>query len=140
MGLPKYSTQLYWGKAVLPIVWHRLPLAYRSLFTATKATNSHRYIYYREEMVAAISTATALALKVNQQSRRCHKQQYDKKLTPSKLKVDDWVLVYFPQDEAGKLSKLSQPWQDPYRITSKNDPDVTLTKIYFSEDEQIQVY
>jgi len=53
-------------------------------------------------MVTAISAARALALKVNQQSQQRYKQQYDKKFTPSKLKVGDWVLVYFPQDEVEK--------------------------------------
>ena len=33
----------------------------------------------------------------------------------------------FSQDETGKMRKLSQPWHGPYKIVSKNDPDVTFT-------------
>ena len=46
-------------------------------------------------------------------------------------------MVYFPQNEMGKIRKLSQPWHGPYRMVSKNDFDVTLKKIYFPEDQQI---
>ena len=49
-------------------------------------------------------------------------------------------MVYFPQDETGKMRKLSQPWHGPYRITSRDDPDVMVTKIYFPDDPPIQVH
>ena len=95
---------------------------------------------YREEMVIALSSARALAMKYNQKSQRRYKQQYDKKATTPKFHVGDLVLVYFPQDETGKHRKLSQPWHGPYRIVSRDDPDVTVTKMYFPEDSQIQVH
>ena len=96
---------------------------------------------YQEEIVTATSTAKALALKVNQQSRRRYLQTaVRQEVHPIKTKSRQLVLVYFPQDEAGKLRKLSQPWHSPYRITSRNDPDVTMTKIYFPEDQQILVH
>ena len=91
-------------------------------------------------MVIALSSARALAMKYNQKSQRRYKQQYDKKATTPKFHVGDLVLVYFPQDETGKHRKLSQPWHGPYRIVSRDDPDVTVTKMYFPEDSQIQVH
>ena len=73
---------------------------------------------YQEEMVLTLSTARALALKVNQKSRQHYKQQHDKKATTSKLNIREWVLVYFPQNDVGKMRKLSQPWYGPYRVIS----------------------
>jgi len=35
------------------------------------------------------------------------------------------------------MRKLLQPWHGPYRIVSKSDPDVTLKKIYYPEDQHI---
>ena len=42
--------------------------------------------------------------------------------------------------ETGKNRKLSQPWQGPYRILQRNDPDITASKVYFPNDGQIQVH
>ena len=47
---------------------------------------------------------------------------------------------YFPQDETGKTRKLSQPWHGPYRTISLDDPDVTISKIYFPDDPPIQIH
>ena len=63
-----------------------------------------------------------------------------KQLKLLKFKVGDWVLVYFPQDEIGKSQKLSHPWHGPYRIISGDDPDITVTKIYFPDDPSIQIH
>jgi len=82
-----------------------------------KSLNITNISDYREEMVSTLSTARALALKVNQKCQRSYKQQHDKKVTTSKLKVGEWVLVYFLQDNVGKMRKLSQPWHGPYRIS-----------------------
>ena len=79
-------------------------------------------------------------MKSNQKSQGQYKQQYDKKATTSKFHVGDWVLVYFPQDETGKHWKLSQSWHGPYRTVSRDDPNVTVIKMYFPEDLQIQVH
>ena len=49
-------------------------------------------------------------------------------------------MIYFPQDKTGKSRKLSHPWHGPYRITSRDDPDITATKIYFPDDPSIQVH
>ena len=50
------------------------------------------------------------------------------------------MLIRFPQDEAGKQRKLSRPWHGPYRIAELNDPDVTVVKVYFTEEGPLQVY
>ena len=49
-------------------------------------------------------------------------------------------MIYFPQDETGKSRKLSHPWHGPYRIISRDDPDITVTKIYFPDDPSLQVH
>lgn len=41
--------------------------------------------------------------------------------------LGDWVLVKFPHKETGKQRKLSCPWHGPYRIASRDDPDVKFT-------------
>ena len=94
---------------------------------------------YREQMMLSLSTARNLAMKTNREAQR-YKLQHDKAAKTSKFKVGDWVLVYFPQDETGKSRKLSHPWRGPYRIISRDDPDITVTKIYFPDDPSIQVH
>ena len=49
------------------------------------------------------------------------------------------MLVYHPQDETGGNRKLSRPWHGPYRVTSIQDPDVCLVKVYFPQDQEIRV-
>ena len=56
------------------------------------------------------------------------------------IQVGDWVLVQFPQEEVGKMRKLSRPWHGSYRIMSKEGPDVTVVKLYFSQDKVIRVH
>lgn len=69
-----------------------------------------------------------------------YKHYYDKKSRPVTLKLGDWVLIRFPQDEAGKQRKLSRPWHGPYRVTQRNDPDVTAIKVYYPDEGPIQVH
>ena len=95
---------------------------------------------YREQMVLSLSTARSLAMKANREAQQRYKHQYDKTARTSKLRVGDWVLIYFPQDETGKSRKLSHPWHGPYRIISRDDPDITVTKIYFPDDPSLQVH
>ena len=94
---------------------------------------------YQEQMVLS-STTRSLAIKANKEAQRWYEFQYDKTTKTSKFQVGDWVLVYFPQDETGKNRKLSQPWHGPYRIVSRDDPDVTVAKIYFPDDPLIQIH
>jgi len=62
---------------------------------------------------------------------------YDKHATPSKLRAGDWMMIHFPQEETGKLCKL---WHGPYRIISRDHPDITAVKIFFPNEPSIQVH
>ena len=94
---------------------------------------------YREELIMSLSSARETAVKCIRQAQQKYKTQYDKQARPLQSRVGDWVLVRFPQDESGPNRKLSRPWHGPYRIASRNDPDVTVTKVYFPQDGSIQV-
>ena len=95
---------------------------------------------YREELILSLSSARALANKTNTQAQSRQKAQYDKRAVSPKLKVGDWVLIYFPEDETGKFRKLSRPWHGPYRVVSRSDPDISAKKLFFPEDPAIQVH
>ena len=71
-----------------------------------------------------------LALKSIRKAQKRYKAQYDKGATPSEVKVGDWVFVHFPQEEMGKMRKLSRPWHGPYRVCPKQGADVTVTRLY----------
>ena len=75
-----------------------------------------------------LSSVRKMAAMANQEAQH---NQYDKLSTLPKYQIGDWVFVYFPSDETGKMCRMSQPWHDPYRIISKDDPDVTVTKSIF---------
>ena len=45
------------------------------------------------------------------------------------------MLVRFPQEKVGKMRKLSRPWHGPFRVLVVEDPDVTVIKVYFPQDE-----
>ena len=49
-------------------------------------------------------------------------------------------MIWFPAEETGARRKLSRLWHGPYRVISKNGPDVTATKVYFPTESQLQVY
>ena len=95
---------------------------------------------YREELVVMLSSARKFAAKANQEAQHRYKHQYDKSSTPPKYQIGDWVFVYFPSEETGRLRKLSQPWHGPYRIISRDDPDVTVTRVYFPDHPPVQVH
>ena len=88
----------------------------------------------------SLSSARELAASNIRAAQKKYKCQYDKKSQPVPFRLGDWVLVRFPQEESGKQRKLSRPWHGPYRIITKSDPDVTVVKIYFPEEGQIQVH
>ena len=48
--------------------------------------------------------------------------------------------MHFTQEEQGKLRKLSQPWHGPYRVVSSDDAKITIVKVYFPNEETIQVH
>ena len=95
---------------------------------------------YREELILSLSSARALANKANTQAQSRQKARYDKRAVSPKLKVGDWVLIYFPEDEIGKFRKLSRPWHGPYRVISRSYPDISAKKLFFPEDPAIQVH
>ena len=95
---------------------------------------------YREQLVLSLSTARALAVDSIKQAQRKYKRLYDRRSAPSHLKVGDWVLVRFPQEEIGKMRKLSRPWHGPYRIVTHKEPDVTVVKVYRPQDTAIRVH
>ena len=64
---------------------------------------------YREQLVEMLSSARTMAAKANREAQHKYKHQYDKVATNPRCKVGDWVFVYFPSEETGKLHKLSQP-------------------------------
>ena len=94
---------------------------------------------YREDKVMSLSEARELAVKSIHRAQQRYKKQYDRRTAPSRLKAGDWVFVHFPQEESRKMRKLSRPWFGPYRICSKNDPDVTVTRVYLPTNP-IQVH
>ena len=38
------------------------------------------------------------------------------------------------------MRKLSRPWHGPYRVLTLDDPDITVVKVYYPQDGQIQVH
>ena len=79
-------------------------------------------------------------MKTNLEPLRRYKEHYDKTAATPKFQIGDWVLVHFAQEETGKMQKLSQPWHGPYRIVSRDDPDVTVIKLYFPDDPKYKFF
>ena len=95
---------------------------------------------YREEMVLSLSAAHRLAAEAIRASQTKYKASYDRHSRDMDYQIGDWVLVRFPQDDTGRLRKLSGPWHGPYRVIDKRDPDITVVKVYAPQDGQIQVH
>ena len=93
---------------------------------------------YREELVLMLGGARQQAVTAIQKAQKHYKKSYDQRSQDPTLRVGDWVLVKFPQEESGRLRKLSQPWYGPYRVTSLDLPDITVTKVYRSKDGPLQ--
>ena len=95
---------------------------------------------YREELVYSLSTARQLAADSIKVAQKKYKKYHDRHAAPHHYRVGEWVFVRFPQEETGRMRKLSRPWHGPYRIVSVQDPDVCVTKVYFPEEGQIRVH
>ena len=95
---------------------------------------------YREELLLSLRSARELAMQSIRKAQTRYKKQYDRHSTEPQYQIGDWVLVRFPQEETGRLRKLSRPWHGPFRITDINGPDVTVIRVYFPEDKPIQVH
>ena len=95
---------------------------------------------YREQVAGALSTARSTAVKNVLKAQRRYKLQYNRKATSLNIQLRNWVLVCFPAEKSGKNRKLSRPWHGPYRVTAVNNPEVTVTKVYFPQDKQITIH
>ena len=93
---------------------------------------------YREKVVLSLSTARQLASSSIRTAQAKYKAMYDRSSQEATYKLGDWVLVRFPQEETGRMCKLSRPWHGPYR--DQRAPDVTVVKVYAPQDGQIQVH
>jgi len=95
---------------------------------------------YREELKLSLSTARKEACCAIRKAQKRYKAKYDERAHDVKLKIGDWVLIYFPAEDSGKQRKLSRPWHGPYRVVSKDETNVTATKVYFPDQGSIKVH
>ena len=95
---------------------------------------------YREEIALLLSAARRLAAEAIQAAQTKYKAYYDRHSHDMDYQIGDWILVRFPQDETGRLRKLSRPWHGPYRVIDKRDPDIMVVKVYAPQDGHIQVH
>ena len=95
---------------------------------------------YREELMLLLSSTRELAVSNARAAQRHYQDLYDKKSKPAGYKLGDWILIWFPHEESGKQRKLSQPQHGPYRVTQRNDPNITAVKVFFPDEGSIQVH
>ena len=95
---------------------------------------------HQEELVLMLGQARKQAVVAIQKAQKRYKKSYDQCAKDPTLQVGDWVLVKFPQEESSRLRKLSRPWHGPYRVTSVDLPDVTVTKVYHPDNDSLQVH
>ena len=92
---------------------------------------------YREQLMMTLSSARELAASNIRKAQGRYKEQYDRHARPCDLRLGQWVFVKFPQDESGRLRKLSRPWHGPYRL---KNPDVTVVKVYHPQHGEMRVH
>ena len=121
---------------------HDLRTPSEACFLPTTPTYSGDVDDYREELVLSLTSARELAVANLQNAQKRYKRNYDRRCTrpPLRWKIGQWGMVYFPQDDSGANRKLSRPWHGPYRVTSVDDPDLSLLKVYFPQDQPLQVH
>ena len=95
---------------------------------------------YREKVVLSLSTARQMAADSIRTAQARYKKTYDRSSRETDYKLGDWVLVKIPQEETGRMRKLSRPWHGPYRVVDRRDPDLTVVKVYSPQDGQIQIH
>ena len=105
--------------------------------TEIEPTNVEKY---REELITSLSSARELAAQSIRQAQKRYKGNYDKKAIHKDYRIGEWVLVKFPADETGRMRKLARAWHGPYRVLRTNEPDITVEKVYRSQDGTIQVH
>ena len=96
--------------------------------------------HYREKVVLSLSTAIQMAADSIRTAQARYKKTYDRSSRETDYKLGDWVLVKFPQEETGRMHKLSRPWHGPYRVVDRRDPDLTVVKVYSPQDGQIKIH
>ena len=62
---------------------------------------------YREKVVLSLSTARQMAADSIRTAQARYKKTYDRSSQATNYKLGDWVLVKFPQEEIGRMQKLS---------------------------------
>ena len=95
---------------------------------------------YREELILSLSEAREGAHRSICKAQKRYKAQHDKRIHDVKMKLGDWVLIYFPAEDSGKQRKLSRPWHGPYRIVAKDETNVSAMKVYFPDEKTIKVH
>ena len=90
--------------------------------------------------MSSLSSVRELATRHIQAAQRRYKKHYDQTAKETKLKVGDWVLIRFPAEESGARRKLSHPWHGPYRVTCLNHQNATAVKVYFPQEDALQVH
>ena len=92
---------------------------------------------YRQELIESLSTARQTTLHSISRSQKKYKKQYDHKSDSYQYRVGDWVLIRYPSEETGRLSR---PWHGPYRITACDSTGVTAVNVYFPWEDAVKVY
>ena len=97
---------------------------------------------YQEELQVSVTSAWKLAVSTIQKAQMKQKVVYDKHTNckESSFKIEEWVLVYFPQENTGPNHILLWPWHGPYRITANEQPDIYVSKVYFPDDKVIRIH
>ena len=68
------------------------------------------------------------------EAQKSYESQYDKRA------IRDWVFVRFLKEETGKRRKLSRPWYGPFRIVVGQDPNSSVSMVYFPGDRVLTVH
>lgn len=127
-------------KTFIPTLWHWHSITnWGNTFVCT-TSHTNWYSGLLWTTCASLSSARQLAEERIKAAQKYYKDQYDKTSVPPNLRLGDWVLMRFPQEETGKQRKLSRSWHGPYRITHLDDPDVTIVKVFFPAEGPIQVH
>ena len=89
---------------------------------------------YRTELLLTLKKTHALALKSIRNAQEKQRKFYDQQSTNSKLQIGDHVMVFMPNEIAGKDHKLATPYLVLYRVVSltQTNTEVQLTE-YLSE-------
>ena len=85
----------------------------------------------------SLSSARKLTCETLKKAQKQYKKGYDKCCRKTCVDVGDWILT---QEESGRNWKLSRPWHGPYRVVSHSDTGVVASKVYFPEEECINVH